>query len=83
MVESLIAGVAHAIEMFEAEELDVTGLQGRIGSAVDALDHTRPELLRELETLLSDLELIQFTMPAEQQRAATTRRLATTKAILQ
>src|SRR5262245_66064547 len=63
MIDPLITGIDRAVEKFEVGELDVAGLQGRIESAFAALDHTHPELVRELEALIPDLEMIRFTVP--------------------
>lgn len=79
MVESLVRGIARGIHQFEMRELDVAGFRERLESARDALDHTFPDLLRELENVVPDLEQIQFTMHEDEQRPAAIRRIATVK----
>jgi hypothetical protein len=79
MSESLIRGVARAIERFEAGELDVGGLQDRFESALDALDHTYPDVVRELEQVVPDLEEIRFAVSENDRRPAASRRISAVK----
>ncbi|HEX6355283.1 hypothetical protein [Actinophytocola sp.] len=80
MVDSLVRRLSRAIERFETGEMDIADLQDRLETVRQALDHTVPEVLRELEHVVAELETIRFTRLEDEQRPAALRQLVAVKA---
>ena len=66
----MTAGVRRALDDYEAGRATVADIQSAAAGAAGALDSTNADLRNALERLDNDLEMIRFTVSAEDERSA-------------
>lgn len=75
MATSLLTSISRAVDEFISGRYDLEALQEQLSDNAGALDNTYGELRSELEAVDADLEVILYTVPPNEQRAAAVARL--------